>query len=76
MERNTEFHSRYSRNSESTDYKIKIDIPCFDGHLHIEDFLDWLQNVESFLDYMDIYEFQQVKLVTYKLRGGASAWWE
>lgn len=51
-------------------------ILSFDGHMHIEDFLDWLQSVEMFFEYMDIPTDKQVKLVAYKLKGGALAWWE
>ncbi|KAG2664308.1 hypothetical protein I3760_16G076400 [Carya illinoinensis] len=57
-------------------FRIKIDLPCFNGHLHVESFLDWMLEVENFFDYMQIPKAQQVKLVAYKLRGGASAWWE
>lgn len=52
---------KYNRNQNSTDYKIKINLPHFDGHLHIKDFLDWMHNVDNFLDYMSITEAQQVK---------------
>lgn len=45
-------YNRYSRNTRASDYKLKIDIFWFDGHLHIENFLDWLQNVKSFLEYI------------------------
>lgn len=48
----------------------------FDGHLHIEDFLDWIRTVENFFDYSEIAEEQRVKVVAYKLKGGAFAWWE
>nr|XP_015868921.2 uncharacterized protein LOC107406326 [Ziziphus jujuba var. spinosa] len=67
--------SRYNFNRE-TNYKIKIDLPTFDGQVEIESFLDRIHNVESFLDYMNISEKQQAKLVAYKPKGGASAWWE
>ncbi|KAH7565398.1 hypothetical protein JRO89_XS09G0201500 [Xanthoceras sorbifolium] len=60
----------------SYDYKMKIDLHSFNGHLHIEDFLDWIVNVEHFFDYMEVLEEKKVKLVAYKLKGGASAWWE
>ena len=46
------------------------------GLLHIEDFLDWIRTVENFFDYMGIPEQQQVKIVAYRLQGGASVWWD
>jgi hypothetical protein len=61
----------YHQRTESNYYRIKID-----GRLQIEDFIDWIKNVENFFEYMNIQEHKQVKLVAYKLKGGASAWWE
>jgi hypothetical protein len=55
---------------------MKMDLPSFNGQLQIEGFLDWLVLVERFFDYMDIPEDKKVKLVAYRLLGGASAWWE
>ncbi|XP_030541868.2 uncharacterized protein LOC115749270 [Rhodamnia argentea] len=57
-------------------YRLKVDLPTFNGNLNIEDFLDWLWEVEKFFDAMEIEEDRQVKLVAYKAKGGASAWWE
>ncbi|XP_028550608.1 uncharacterized protein LOC114579613, partial [Dendrobium catenatum] len=58
------------------EFKVKMDIPFFDGHLHIEDFLDWEKAVENFFDYMDIDPDKKVKYVACRLKAGASAWWE
>lgn len=32
--------------------------------------------MEQFFEYMEILEYQQVKLVSYKLRGGVAIWWD
>jgi hypothetical protein len=65
----------YSR-EESCEYQMKIDLLSFDGHLHVEDFLDLVMEVERFFEYISIPEDRKVKLVAYKFKEGASAWWE
>ncbi|PKU62072.1 RNA-directed DNA polymerase [Dendrobium catenatum] len=57
------------------EFRVKLDIPFFDGRLHIEDYLDWERSVETFFEYMDIAPDKQVKYVACRLKGGASAWW-
>ena len=44
--------------------------------MHIEDFLDWLDGVEDYFKCMGVEEHLKVHLVTYKLKGGAKAWWK
>jgi hypothetical protein len=66
-------HWDYGR-EESREYRMKIDLPSFNEHLHIEDFLDWVTEVEKFFDYLSIPEERKMKLVACKLKGGASAW--
>ncbi|KAI0511898.1 hypothetical protein KFK09_012532 [Dendrobium nobile] len=58
------------------EFRVKLDIPFFDGRLHIEDYLDWERSVETFFEYMDISHDKQVKYVACRLKGGASAWWQ
>ncbi|XP_028556926.1 uncharacterized protein LOC110109044 [Dendrobium catenatum] len=57
------------------EFKVRLDIPFFDGHLHIEDYLDWEKAVENFFEYMEVDPERQVKYVACRLKGGASAWW-
>ncbi|XP_028554101.1 uncharacterized protein LOC110105612 [Dendrobium catenatum] len=57
------------------EFKAKLDIPYFDGRMHIEDYLDWEKSVENFFDYMEVPRDKQVRYVACRLKGGASAWW-
>ena len=55
---------------------MKIDLPSFSGKLDLEAFLDWIKNVEDFFEYMGTPEGKKVKLVSFKLKSRASAWWD
>ena len=38
--------------------------------------MDWITEVNRFFKYMEIPNERQVKLVAYKLKGGAFVWWD
>ncbi|KAA0067399.1 uncharacterized protein E6C27_scaffold40G00520 [Cucumis melo var. makuwa] len=62
------------RRGEPIDYKMKIDLPSYDGKRNIEIFLDWVKNTENFF-----YEYTQKKegsLSSTKAKSWSSAWWE
>lgn len=40
--------------NKSLDYKINVDIIDFYGGTHVQEFLDWISNVENFYQYMEI----------------------
>lgn len=67
---------RRNNRGPNRDYQMKTDLLVFNGQIHIEDFLDWLNEVERFFEYIEIPEEKKVKVVAYKLEGGASTWWE
>ncbi|GKE38318.1 transposon ty3-I gag-pol polyprotein [Tanacetum coccineum] len=64
------------RYGERKSYRVKAEIPNFVGNLDIEAVLDWLYEADKFFDIMKVPEEEQVKVVAYKLRGGAGAWWQ
>lgn len=74
-EHNRGRNHEHQRQSEQ-DFRLKFDIPPFNGQMHIEDFFDSMKSVEMFFECMELHEEKQFKLVTYKLCGGAAAWWE
>nr|GMD42268.1 transposon Ty3-I Gag-Pol polyprotein [Ipomoea batatas]GMD47024.1 transposon Ty3-I Gag-Pol polyprotein [Ipomoea batatas] len=57
-------------------YRPKVDLPHFNGHLDVEAFLDWIYEVEKCFEMLEVPEDRQAKYVAHKLKGGAAAWWE
>lgn len=47
--------------SETDDYRVRRDIPTFNGTLNIEEFLNWLAKVERVFGCMDLEESRRVK---------------
>ena len=55
---------------------LKNDFPEFSGHFNVEEFFQWLFEVERFFEYRDISDKKKVKFVAHKLKKSAWDWWE
>jgi hypothetical protein len=55
---------------------LNVDLSEFSGTLQAEGFVDWLNELERVFEYKEVPDLDKVKLVTIKLKGRVSAWWE
>ena len=62
-----------SHDRDGGDFILKVDIPNFNGNLNIEDFVDWITNIDKFFDYMEVPEKKKIRLVACRLKGDTSA---
>jgi hypothetical protein len=56
--------------------KAKMDIPVYEGNMDVEELLDWIRDLDTYLDYEDVEEYKKVKHVVTRLKGHASLWWD
>lgn len=57
-------------------YKEFRDIPNFNGFVGVDNFAEWLFNLEEFSNYVKISDEKKVKGATSKLRFSAAKWWD
>ena len=57
------------------EYSVQVQISEFDGWMELEEFVDWLDNIESYFDWKEVPE-RKVKFFEAKLRGTATFWWK
>ena len=74
--RDDDYYERHGNYDEGSRFNLRLDIPEFEGRMHANDFLDWLNTVERVFEYCDPPEHKKVKLVAIKMHKNAYFWWE
>ncbi|CAN0852748.1 hypothetical protein LINGRAHAP2_LOCUS5410 [Linum grandiflorum] len=74
--RNLEADQGGGNQKKHNDYRVKIDIPLFYGTMRVDEFMDWLVDVDRFFDLMGVPENKQVKMVANRLKSIAAVWWD
>nr|GEU83743.1 hypothetical protein CTI12_AA197270 [Tanacetum cinerariifolium] len=65
------------RGAREFDYRQRAkDVPTFHGSINVEDFLNWMSELDTFFKFHEIPMGSRVDLVAYKLKGGAQSWWK
>ncbi|CAN0837960.1 hypothetical protein LINGRAHAP2_LOCUS1944, partial [Linum grandiflorum] len=75
-DRNLEADQGGGNQQKHNDYRVKTDIPLFYGTMRVDEFLDWLVDVDRFFDLMGVPENKQVKMVAIQLKSIAASWWD
>jgi len=56
--------------------KAKIEVSIYEINLNIEEFLEWISDVDKYFDYEEIGDEKKVKHAMTKLKGHATLWWD
>ncbi|CAN0852338.1 hypothetical protein LINGRAHAP2_LOCUS5290 [Linum grandiflorum] len=75
-DRNLEADKGGGNQQQHNDYRVKTDIPLFYGTMRVDEFLDWLVDVDRFFDLMGVPENKQVKMVAIRFKSIAALWWD
>ncbi|CAN0824516.1 hypothetical protein LINGRAPRIM_LOCUS1705 [Linum grandiflorum] len=75
-DRNLEADQGGGNQQKFNDYRVKTDIPLFYGTMRVDEFLDWLVDVDRFFDLMGVPENKQVKMVAIRFKSIAALWWD
>ena len=71
-----DYYERRGNYDEGSRFTQRLDILEFEGRMHADDFLDWLNTMERVFKYCDPLEHRRVKLVAIRISKNASFWWE
>lgn len=55
---------------------MRVEIPKFYVNLQLEEFLDWVCNIEKIFDFEGVSENKRVAPMATRLWGRAIAWWQ
>ena len=55
---------------------MRLEVPEFQGSLQPEEFIDWLCTAEEVMEFKGVPEEIKVPLITIRLWGRATAWWQ
>jgi hypothetical protein len=53
-----------------------MDIPVYEENIYVEELLDWIRDLDKYLDYEDVEEDKKIKHVVTRLKGHATLWWD
>jgi hypothetical protein len=56
--------------------RAKMDILFYEGNLDVEELLDWIRALDTYLDYEDVEDDKKVKHAIIRLKGHATLWWD
>lgn len=56
-------------------YKVRVDLPMYDGNLNEQELLDWITAMDTYFESEDVPYDQMVKVTKTKLKEHALLWW-